>query len=80
MFGHVMPSSAQTKNIKEAHMKKILFVVTSHDQLGDTGRKTGFYLPEVVHPNVVVDGRLITGQNPASAKGVGSEIVKLLTK
>jgi putative intracellular protease/amidase len=27
---------------------------------------------------VVVDGRLVTGQNPASATGVGEEMVKLL--
>lgn len=30
-------------------MKKVLFVVTSHDRLGDTGRKTGVYLSEVTH-------------------------------
>ncbi|MFT2015102.1 type 1 glutamine amidotransferase domain-containing protein [Streptomyces sp. 796.1] len=30
--------------------KKVLFALTSHDQLGDTGRKTGFYVPEVAHP------------------------------
>jgi len=29
---------------------KILFVVTSHNQLGDTGKETGFYLSEVTHP------------------------------
>lgn len=28
--------------------------------------------------NVIVDGRLVTGQNPASAEGVGKEIVKLI--
>jgi putative intracellular protease/amidase len=28
--------------------------------------------------NVVVDGRLVTGQNPASAEGVGKEIARLL--
>lgn len=28
--------------------------------------------------HVIVDGRLVTGQNPASAEGVGSAIVKLL--
>lgn len=31
-------------------MKKILMVLTSHDQLGTTGRKTGAYLGEVTHP------------------------------
>ncbi|MCD8079248.1 MAG: hypothetical protein LUF04_02200 [Bacteroides sp.] len=30
--------------------KKILFVVTSHDQLGTTKERTGFYLSEVSHP------------------------------
>ena len=29
---------------------KILFVVTSHGELGDTGRHTGYYLSEVTHP------------------------------
>ena len=28
----------------------VLFIVTSHDQLGNTGNKTGWYLPEVAHP------------------------------
>jgi len=28
--------------------------------------------------NVIVDGRLVTGQNPASAEGVGREIARLL--
>lgn len=31
-------------------MKKILIVLTSHGQLGATGRPTGFYLPEAAHP------------------------------
>ena len=30
--------------------KKVLIVVTSHDRLGDTGKQTGYYLPEVSHP------------------------------
>ena len=29
---------------------KILMVLTNHDQLGKTGKKTGWYLPEVAHP------------------------------
>jgi putative intracellular protease/amidase len=29
--------------------------------------------------NVVIDGRLITGQNPASARGVGQALVEQLT-
>lgn len=31
-------------------MTKVLMVLTSHADLGDTGQKTGFYLPEVAHP------------------------------
>lgn len=30
--------------------KKILFVVSSHSELGDTGKKTGYFLSEVTHP------------------------------
>lgn len=29
---------------------RILIALTSHDQLGDTGKSTGFYLSEVSHP------------------------------
>ncbi|WP_058185869.1 type 1 glutamine amidotransferase domain-containing protein [Terracidiphilus gabretensis] len=32
---------------------KILMVITSHDQLGDTGRKTGFWLEEFAAPYFV---------------------------
>ncbi|MDN7719196.1 type 1 glutamine amidotransferase domain-containing protein [Burkholderia gladioli] len=32
---------------------KILMVLTSHDQLGDTGRKTGFWLEELAAPYYV---------------------------
>lgn len=32
---------------------KILLVLTSHDQLGDTGRKTGFWLEELAAPYYV---------------------------
>lgn len=30
--------------------EKILFVVTSHSQLGDSGKTTGYWLSEVAHP------------------------------
>ena len=32
---------------------KILMVLTSHDQLGNTGRKTGFWLEELAAPYYV---------------------------
>lgn len=31
-------------------IQRVLFVLTSHDMLGNTGKETGFYLPEVTHP------------------------------
>lgn len=34
--------------------KKILFVLTSHDKKGDTGKPTGYYLAEVSHPWAVL--------------------------
>lgn len=33
---------------------KILFVVTSHDKLGETGEATGYYMGEVSHPWAVL--------------------------
>ena len=41
-------ATAQTN--KTSKMKKILFVVTSHDKKGNTGHLTGYYLAEVSHP------------------------------
>jgi putative intracellular protease/amidase len=41
-----------TTEIKEKNMK-ILMVLTSHDQLGNTGRKTGFWLEEFAAPYFV---------------------------
>lgn len=31
-------------------MRRILFVLSSHGELGDTGRPTGWFLPEAAHP------------------------------
>ncbi|MHC5748400.1 MAG: type 1 glutamine amidotransferase family protein, partial [Nostoc sp.] len=33
--------------------KQVLFIVTSHAQLGSTGQLTGLYLPELAHPQEV---------------------------
>ncbi|KAF9423322.1 hypothetical protein BGZ94_008334 [Podila epigama] len=33
---------------------KVLFILTSHDALGDTGRKTGWYAEEVAEPATVL--------------------------
>jgi putative intracellular protease/amidase len=42
-----MATAQKQKNKK---MKKVLFVVTSHDQLGNTGEKTGFWTEEFAAP------------------------------
>ena len=38
---------------KATSMAHILMVLTSHDQLGDTGKKTGFWLEEFAAPYYV---------------------------
>lgn len=47
----LLPALAAAQTLKQHPMKKkILFVVTSHDQKGATGEPTGYYLGEVTHP------------------------------
>lgn len=67
---------------------KILIVLTSHDQLGDTGKKTGFWLEEFAAPYYVLKdaGAAITlaspkgGQPPLDPKSEVSEFQTELTK
>jgi putative intracellular protease/amidase len=40
--------------MKDTQTMKILMVLTSHDQLGDTGKKTGFWLEEFAAPYYVL--------------------------
>ncbi|NUO52758.1 MAG: type 1 glutamine amidotransferase domain-containing protein [Polyangiaceae bacterium] len=42
----------QAKN-DQAKNNAVLFVLTSHSEKGNTGEKTGAYLPEVAHPHEV---------------------------
>ncbi|WP_199878460.1 type 1 glutamine amidotransferase domain-containing protein [Flavobacterium sp. RSP49] len=57
-------------------MKKVLFVVTSHDKLGNTGEKTGFWTEELAAPyyeladkGVVIDiATPLGGQPPIDPK------------
>ena len=42
-----------TDRIRKEQTMKILMVLTSHDQLGNTGRKTGFWLEEFAAPYFV---------------------------
>src|SRR5665811_514220 len=67
---------------------KILIVLTSHDQLGDTGKKTGFWLEEFAAPYYVFKdaGAAITlaspkgGQPPLDPKSDLAENLTELTK
>lgn len=49
---------------------KILMVLTSHDELGDTGKKTGFWLEEFAAPFYVLkdEGHDITLASPAGGQ------------
>src|SRR5580658_1802855 len=38
---------------RQERIMKVLMVITSHDQLGNTGRKTGFWLEELAAPYYV---------------------------
>jgi putative intracellular protease/amidase len=56
-------------NEKE-HVMKVLMVLTSHDQLGNTGRKTGFWLEELAAPYYVFKdaGAQITLASPKGGR------------
>lgn len=45
----VFLSAASSMGFAESN-DKVLLVLTSHDRLGNTGNKTGFWLPELTHP------------------------------
>ncbi|MCJ1293374.1 hypothetical protein MMC34_004928 [Xylographa carneopallida] len=48
---------------------KVLFVLTSHNKLGDTGKPTGWYLPEFAHPyDVLAPHTHITIASPAGGE------------
>ncbi|MEL6238585.1 MAG: type 1 glutamine amidotransferase domain-containing protein [Pseudomonadota bacterium] len=53
-----------------ATSKKILIVLTSHDRLGDTGKKTGFWLEELAAPYYVFkdEGAELTLASPAGGQ------------
>lgn len=56
-------ANAQKKNKK---MKKVLFVLTSHSQLGNTGEKTGFWIEEFAAPyySLIDNGYEVTIASP----------------
>ena len=36
---------------------RVLFILSSHSELGNTGKKTGWYLPEFAHPYYKLEGK-----------------------
>lgn len=42
--------AGEARSLEKNMKQKALIVVTSHSALGNTGKKTGYYLPEVSHP------------------------------
>src|SRR5215472_523223 len=53
-MGYVRSARAQAAHARaKERMMKVLMVLTSHDQLGNTGRKTGFWLEEMAAPYYV---------------------------
>jgi hypothetical protein len=46
-------AAASEKDHNKEKVMKVLMVITSHDQLGNTGRKTGFWLEELAAPYYV---------------------------
>lgn len=62
-------------------MPKALIVVTNHKELGNTGRQTGYYLPEVTHPFYVLEeaGFQIDFLSPKGGAGAMDEKSRELT-
>merc|ERR1711964_837449 len=50
-------SPNQTHHTFKMSKPNILFVLTSHNKLGDTGKPTGWYLPELAHPYHVLHSK-----------------------
>lgn len=66
--------------------KKILLIVTSHATLGNTGKPTGLYLPELAHPYEVFiqagfDVKIASplgGEAPVAPESISEELKKYL--
>lgn len=63
-------NSAKNSKQKNTDQKEVLFVLTSHDELGNTGEKTGFWLEEFATPyyNLLDKGVKITVASPKGGK------------
>ncbi len=69
-------------------MKKLLFVLTSHDQLGNTGEKTGFWIEEFASPYYFLKDKGFTidvaspkgGQAPIDPKSASADFMTPATE
>ena len=91
MGSNKTPEIAEAKNKKQKidkTMKKVLFVLTSHDQLGNTGEKTGFWIEEFAAPYYALKDQNIEiiiaspkgGQPPIDPKSEGDDFQTPATK
>ena len=70
-----------SKSEKDIKMKKVLFVLTSHADLGDTGEKTGFWIEEFAAPYYLLKDKGIAitiaspkgGQPPIDPKSASAD-------
>lgn len=46
----VLSASEGTSQRRE----RVLYVLTNHGQMGETGKRTGFYLSELTHPYYII--------------------------
>ncbi|KAF3314143.1 hypothetical protein TWF173_005011 [Orbilia oligospora] len=49
------PTETTTETTTKPSTVKVLVVLSSHEHLGNTGKKTGWYLPEFAHPYYVLE-------------------------
>ena len=68
----------ETSSRERMTVMNILMVLTSHDRLGDTGRKTGFWLEEMAAPYYVLKeaGARITLASPKGGKASLEKMIK----
>ncbi|WP_420572775.1 type 1 glutamine amidotransferase domain-containing protein [Kordia sp.] len=81
-------SNKSKSQIEENSTKKVLFVLTSHDQLGNTGKKTGFWIEEFAAPFYALKDKNVEitlaspkgGQPPIDPKSEGENFQTPATK
>lgn len=85
--GQTIQAIDKNSNLKNIKMK-VLFVLTSHDKLGDTGEKTGFWVEEFAAPYYLLKDNGISialaspkgGQPPIDPKSTEPDFQTAATK